>query len=393
MEPTPTWTSNATVNMTSWTNVTKLTVQGAGTANTIIALSGNLGFLFTLVSTKTLIVKDFAIKTGAVTSTVLNSMIQIAGTSADLTPNFRITNILFDDMQLSGIVTNGYPLYGVIDNCVFNSNHENGNISAVVFYATPAQGNASWTTARSLGSFNAVFIENCTLTFKVSANNAATDSYNGTRFVIRYNNINGSSIGIHGYDSGPVSTHSWEILNNAFSYTLGGNWFAAAYPRGGSGVFANNTTVNYGNLLVLTNFRSCTAVWGTRCGANAPEDGNANPPNNGWPCYQQVGRSSPDGLTSAPVYAWGNTSNLGSLPDVVVQENCAAELTHIMTNRTSPAIQDYYSEVIKPGYSQPTCPHPLTGLTGTCGAGAGTAYYNLPGDTTPPSAPTGVVVQ
>lgn len=104
----------------------------------------------------------------------------------------------------------------------------------------------------------------------------------------------------------------------------------------------------------------------------------------GYPCVDQVGRGRDQ--SSEPVYVWGN-----------VDKNGNAFTTPVGTTAKTGYITqevDYYLSV-KPGYSPYACPHPLTGYTGSCDSSlSGTSGYNVMNqDTTPPAAPSGLVVK
>jgi hypothetical protein len=102
----------------------------------------------------------------------------------------------------------------------------------------------------------------------------------------------------------------------------------------------------------------------------------------GYPCRDQIGRSTDvpqwDGSsayaqTLDPAYAWNNKLGAADANFFVLATGafCHAQALHIVEGR------DFINGSSKPGYSAYTCPHPLTGLTGSCGSGAGVGYYNI----------------
>ena len=105
---------------------------------------------------------------------------------------------------------------------------------------------------------------------------------------------------------------------------------------------------------------------------------DSNEDSTGYLCRDQIGaghdstqwEDNPPGAntqTKDPAYAWGNTKGDGSSIGFEV----IAGSDHLQLNR------DLYNSQ-KVGYSSATCPHPLTGLTGSCDtATAGTSGYNV----------------
>lgn len=102
----------------------------------------------------------------------------------------------------------------------------------------------------------------------------------------------------------------------------------------------------------------------------------------GYPCCDQIGRGINN--TTEPYYFWNNTNQSGSA----------------LNPTAGSMIDDYiqsgrdYILAVKNGYSTYTCPHPLTGLAGSCDSNiAGVEGYNIQTtDTTPPAPPTGLSV-
>jgi hypothetical protein len=208
--------------------------------------------------------------------------------------------------------------------------------------------------ADSLGTPNAIYIEDCKFYFS-QLQDGAFDSYVG-KVVFRYNYVENTNVGWHGFDTGPRrSAIGYEIYNNIFVWKLTGNLFTFVNNRGGTGVIYNNVcSGSSSDFCLMQNYRSHQNGPDNRmCNGSAPLDGNVS--TNGWPCYDQIGRGV--NQTSKPVYLWNNTVN-GSLKNPSVPVNCSGTIcdtSHIHLNR------DYFLSP-KPGYVAYAYPHPARGL-------------------------------
>jgi hypothetical protein len=270
---------------------------------------------------------------------------------------FRVHHCSFRNMKVRGVGV--YTVYGLVDNNTFTAPW-NLNGQGVSFWGDDA---TAWTRALTLGTANAVYIEDNIFNYTYM-NDGAFDAYSGARVVFRYNTVINTPLGWHGCDTGNYrSTHSFEVYNNQFttSVNTGGR---AILSRGGTGVIYNNTFV--GSLyrrLELANYRSCTdpdgknwGIWGMCNGVN-PIDGNID--STGYNSQDQCGWTSTgldDGTGPkqilSPIYAWGNTLD-GSSVGLTVVNTCSQVSVHIKENR------DFYNGVQRPGYSPYTYPHPL----------------------------------
>ena len=232
-------------------------------------------------------------------------------------------------------------------------------------------GDYSWHAANTLGTVNAIYVENNTFTNNQSVTQQyyANDGWMGGRVVYRYNTYVNTTWANHGTESSGRwrSQRQFEVYNNTFSLADTNSFEDFLDVRGGTGVIYNNIATNTGGsgtisaFAALKNFRSNQAFspWGQCTGSNG-WDQNANI-TNGYRCMDQVGAGVGDLLASNftptpvawlnevldPVYVWNNTLN-GAISAAVISDNSVITLN-----------QDYYSGIARPGYSAYTYPHPL----------------------------------
>jgi hypothetical protein len=255
--------------------------------------------------------------------------------------NWRIDHCKFDNLNGRAIRIGG-KTFGVIDHCQFNMKTQ------AIYVANDNDG--SWRSPLSLGTSDAVFVEDCNFIFVGNGTMAAIDGGGGCRYVFRYNTCTGIHVINHGTDTSGIirSAFSVEIYHNALTHS--NNWFSAVHLRGGTGIIFNNTFNGYQNGIIVDNYRSHQAYppWG-KCDGSSPYDGNEEP--NGYPCIDQIGRSTDSGPGTAqalePLYEWNNTLD-GA--DVDISSNSQ----HVQENR------DYYNDTPLTGYQPYQYPHPLT---------------------------------
>jgi hypothetical protein len=175
---------------------------------------------------------------------------------------FRIDNCKFANIAYASIYIKAYT-YGVIDHCEFT---DAGNQPVVVGEASP--GDASWNRPLSLGTENAVYIEDCVFNFVAIALGCFIEGDCGGRYVFRYNSLNSATslnscfIDAHGiWNSGERGTRSIEVYNNVLN---SGHSYYGMYIRGGAGVIFNNTfNGDFTRPITLTNLRAfnSSATW------------------------------------------------------------------------------------------------------------------------------------
>jgi hypothetical protein len=331
-----------------------------------------------------------------------NAVVVFHQNGGELVNAFRLHHVTFDSFVDGSrvLLVYGTQIFGLIDNCVFTAS--SGSIQAIKVGILSDYATAAWAAAIPQGTNKNVFIENNTFTnITTSVAQPALDADQGASVVFRYNNTTNSAIHVHGFDSASNGPRWLEIYNNAF----GGTMDQAVYIRGGSAVIKSNTiATGYSNSILLRYYRSCCGISNLpdECGsftncpnldpeiclaeANRCNGSNANDNNDdatGYICKQQPGTAiyTAGEYVSTPIYQWSNTWSGPVTIGISGVGGCVGyQETHMQVNR------DWFNSE-KSGYAAYTCPHPLTGLTGTCGSGAGTTYYNLGGSAGPSISP------
>lgn len=297
--------------------------------------------------------------------------------------------------------------------------------------------NALWLEDSSIGTKNAVYIENNIFSERLTGN--VIDANNGGKYVFRFNTVTEGNYS----DEAPIfimshslqgaterSAKSWEVYNNSFTYNNDKS-YALAFMRGGTGFIYNNymtasrvTTYT----IVVDNVRSnsCNA-----CGTMNPDSALCNGSSNwdgntsgqyGYPCRDQIGRGKDTGsdssvigktTSSEPAYFFNNTRNTGANIAVLIVDT-GYNIIHIQSNRDYYDYNASFNGIMGTGkglkaampatcttgvgywatdetkfynciatntwtntYAPYRCPHPLTGLTGSCDYSiAGTDGYN-----------------
>lgn len=346
-----TWTSPLNITYKS------ITVQGSGIDQTIITNGCGSGwnespFFITGKAGKSFRITALTLKGPFSTS----GGIQIRGDCKEWrVDNLKITQ---DPPNTSGraIKVIG-ETYGVIDHCLFTKMRNCIDVS----WGAGTIDDLSWSTPLSLGTADAVYIEDNTFSCTAAdgcTHMQAVDSGDGARYVFRYNNLEDSYVHTHGACySGSRGTFSIEFYNNTFTANrnIETTWTAMS-SYGGTGVIFNNTiggTFGYQNAITVSNDRSfqsnvCNPPLDVQCDGTSSLDGNT-PTKQGWPCLDQIGRGTDQ--SSEPLYEWNNIKNVA---DADVYVHIAS--THIVEN------QDYFNDTARPGYTPYQYPHPLVSL-------------------------------
>ncbi len=326
----------------------EITIQGAGIDKTIITdntdnTHNQEPFMIEATAGKPFRITGFTFK-GMNKTTFSEPAIKISGR------DWRIDNCKFVSTDEGrGIMAEGY---GLIDHCIFVNTKQG--------VAVTGEGDLSWEIPLSLGSADAVYIEDCLFDYAASMD-GALDAYGGARYVFRYNTLKNTCCGHHGADSGGYrSTHSFEIYNNTTAYIID-EGFAAYSSRGGTGVIFNNVVTDLNNTLAyfyrISLYRSCLSYepWG-RCDGNNPCDGNQDA--SGYPCLDQHGRTTDhdnNGIQDlAPMYEWNNTFKGGDGDiEIFNAHGCPEVFDHLLEGR------DFINDTEMPGYTSYQYPHPL----------------------------------
>lgn len=280
---------------------------------------------------------------------------------------FSSAGAFYDAIFVSGSRETTHPR-GVID----HNQIQNTRISVIGWNSLNA--NAIWSQPLALGGGQMVFVEDNTFTGTLWA--AAVDGNYGGRFVFRHNSVTDMYIEAHSLQGDTErAIRSWEIYDNTIAQTNVGMW-TPFFIRGGTGVVFNNTITGTWGFpgITLDNVRSFEPRGAAGlCDGHSPWDGNQS--SNGWPCRDQIGRSTDQWLwtpqrlyppqASDPAYFWNNTYQ-GAAISVDINNNTAAWIA---------SGRDYFNNAQKPGYKSYAYPHPL--VSGTGNPSAPSAPANL----------------
>jgi hypothetical protein len=209
--------------------------------------------------------------------------------STGSTNGWRITNVVYNSGPIAGYFVYASS-YGLIDNCTINGGSGSDEF---IFGRGPAN---SWQTASSLGSANAVYVENCTFNLQ-----GYMDFNSNARAVIRFCTFNPSTnyikIDGHGYTTNTPARSFREIEAYNNTWTVGES--LAIEIRGGSGVIFNNTNLgsaafyltDYGYQTNQTNYGHYVTAFN-------------------YPLIDQVGvGEDPIAAASEPAYVFGNVAS------------------------------------------------------------------------------------
>jgi len=315
---------NGTVNVPAG-----ITLQGAGQDNTILAKAGDWeGFLLSVRGSEGLPVRITGMTLdGSAPDDAERQLGRHWNSGLNLGGNFegfRVFQCTFKRFAGTAIAISGRSSpfaggrsRGVVDHCTFIDIHAYG---VVVI----GDGDASWERPLTLGTEDAVFVEDCSF---IEERWCAIASAYGSRYVFRHNKIANKAAVLtcgadaHGLAAYPRGSRSWEIYEN----TIDVDWaYVGIGMAGGDGViFGNKMTGNYsGAPLRLTN-------------GDQPPNGEGG--DCAYPCKDQI-RSA---------YLWNNTHN--DLPAEI-----RVPYPHIIQLG-----RNYFTEP-KPDYTPYSYPHPLT---------------------------------
>lgn len=238
-----------------------LILQGAGVGQTVITGTAN-ALVATCTATNKVRVTGFTfMPTGGSSTGMAKFTGAVAAANAFRCYHNRILNT--SSSAGSGVQVSG--IYGLIDHNAFDGTGA-ATSNQLVLHGTDGTdfpGYTPWLLPLSLGTANAVYIENNTFT-AVSQADDIIDGYRSARAVIRYNTFTNITHGFHGTDSGsqrsPVSV---EVYSNTYSNS--GTSIRAHTMRGGTGVFYSNTYSGNWYGITLQFQRGYTSYWGGLC--------------------------------------------------------------------------------------------------------------------------------
>lgn len=202
---------------------------------------------------------------------------------------WRITGIAYKSAPKAGYFCYAGS-YGLIDNCTLNGGSGSDEI---IFSRGPTD---SWQTASSMGTVNAVYIEDCTF----NAAGYVCDFNSNARGVVRFCTINGQmKIDGHGRASNTPDRgcRQMEVYQNRWTPTSG---FAAAIElRGGTGMlFGNRAAAGWSAWFYLTEY-GYLGQW--------PNFGSVYQTPANYPITDQIGVGmDPKTAGSEPCYVWNN---------------------------------------------------------------------------------------
>jgi len=297
-----------------------ITLMGAGETQTVLAKSGTSTSPMLVVNgsngQKVTIANMTLSGIDNATTSIMDKGLNLTNGCKD----FRVHHVTFKRFGESAINVTGNSR-GVIDHCkflyIYRSTIGNYGYGVVVY----GDGAASWSRALSLGTQDAVFVEDSYFI----GNRHAIASNNGSRYVFRYNQVFDNAptfqgIDAHGRGNGSsYGSRSYEIYNNTVDNAVACQTGVAI--RGGDGVIFSNAMVR-----------------GTSYGIMLSNDSGSS----SYPMPDQI-RS---------LYLWNNTHK-GNATCATVKDGFTSI---IQQNR------DYFCSQ-KSGYAPYTYPHPLTGGT------------------------------
>lgn len=254
---------------------------------------------------------------------------------------------------------------GLIDQNRFSGTNQ---YKAIQHYGGSLTAHGSWDDTLTLGGSDFLFIEDNYFVHTTPTTGVSSiDGDTGARAVIRYNNFTNGWVSFHGVEVNVGnlwrSSHGWEIYENTFNQTNNPDF--TINIRGGTGVIYSNTFTGGPTPIRYFYERGDYDAVGRGCfNSDDPCDGDGTYDENqadkyGYICYQQIGATGSDGITSMPAYQWSNTYD---------GDGTEANLTNITFSETCPyqhvqAARDviYNGDTAKSGYTAYDYPHPLRG--------------------------------
>lgn len=283
---TCTWTSSLSVSI-------GVSIIGAGQGSTIILDDINQAPMFsvTLPSASSFFrlsavaLEPSSSLTGAMTPTGGGTVANISGTCSSSTcSQIRVDHILMTGWVYStyGASTNNFDgfyynmndVFGVLDHWTVSeaSFGEIVDFNYGSYLGVGSYGDNSWAQPDSLGTANALFVENGTFTDSGAMQYLTeTEHEGGGRFVVRDNTLSDTGVYMHGTETTNRNRggRQFEVYNNNFTFDSADTGQSVMTARSGTGLFFNNTIATtsggaVGGVLTLGDFRTFSAFspWG-----------------------------------------------------------------------------------------------------------------------------------
>jgi hypothetical protein len=351
-------------------------IQGAGMDKTVIRDgrttrdSGKKPFEIVGVEGKPFRVTGITFDgTGNDDAGVWGGFIAISGTCR----NFRVDHCKFKNASQMMIIAG--HIYGLIDHCNFDDKEYTVRLAQPIWCSGP--GASNFRKPLSLGTADALYLEDNEVYLGPGAATAGGDCpwiapNNGSRVVIRHNNIVNSQIEIYGIgvQKGFYGSQQAEVYDNTFSAVglhQGEPQITVCVNAGVAIVFNNTVTGTTYNCKVVS--VEYTRAFEDRggfgiCDGKNPVDGNQIPagqPGAGYPAMDQPGRATDASgrgvFDPSPCYAWNNTIN--GRPLLMELRRWNPEQTALEAGLVKEG-RDFFNEKPPEGTYKPyVYPHPL----------------------------------
>jgi hypothetical protein len=290
---------NVPAGTATWTaglNITKnITVAGAGASSTIIinGISGGASrpplVFINLTRDLPFRLTGFTFRGGVNTVKDTNGEVRITGISH----SFRIDHCTFDKLQGSSLAVTGF-LWGVVDHCFFNCITKHPIFIKHREWNGKDWGHGSWADDPYWGTEKFVFIEDNTF-----ENGGDIDSFEGARFVVRYNHMHNCGLTMHGTEGQGRGAKQVEEYNNTYLFD---EYDSAGQVRSGCIITHDNTWKNVGKGHVLQDFRYYNdqdTCWGISNGQNLFDSNAPNGTTGYWATGRHTGPNGSDTLIDA----------------------------------------------------------------------------------------------
>jgi hypothetical protein len=221
-----------------------------------------------------------------------NGIIRINGVSHA----FRIDHCTFDHLRGLNLVLRGF-LWGVVDHCLFKLDRQQPMQIYHESWNEADHGNGSWADDPYWGSEKFIFIEDNVFD-NSEGKRRSIDSYEGARFVVRYNRFHNSDVSMHGTEGQGRGAKQLEEYNNTF---VNDTAMAAAQIRSGVVITHGNTYTNvpYGHVLQVYRPFAYSPHWNWANGQNAYDDNAPNGTTGYWVKGSHTGADGATTLTDA----------------------------------------------------------------------------------------------